>query len=81
MKNLTRTKKVEGQADVVYDVHAITLDLSDYVFGSDKGGALSFFDDFDINFNKMIYLMEGRMSGALIKPYSAIVLETQRAAG
>jgi hypothetical protein len=81
MKNLTRTKKVEGQADVVYDVHAITLDLSDYVFGSDKGGSLSFFDDFDINFNKMIYLMEGRMSGALIKPYSAIVLETQRAAG
>lgn len=81
MKNLTRTKKVEGQADVVYDVHAITLDLSDYVFGSDKGGSLSFFDDFDINFNKMIYLMEGRMSGALVKPYSAIVLETQRAAG
>lgn len=81
MKNLTRTKKVEGQADVVYDVHAITLDLSDYVFGSDKGGSLSFFDDFDINFNKMIYLMEGRMSGALVKPYSAIVLETQQAAG
>ncbi len=81
MKNLTRTKKVEGSADVVYDVHAITLDLSDYVFGTDKGGALSFFDDFDINFNKMIYLMEGRMSGALVKPYSAIVLETQRAAG
>lgn len=81
MKNLTRTKKVEGQSDVVYDVHAITLDLSDYVFGSDKGGSLSFFDDFDINFNKMIYLMEGRMSGALVKPYSAIVLETERAAG
>lgn len=81
MKNLTRTKKVEGSADIVYDVHAITLDLSDYVFGTDKGGALSFFDDFDINFNKMIYLMEGRMSGALVKPYSAIVLETERAAG
>lgn len=81
LKNLTRTQKVEGQADKVFDVHAITLDLSDYVFGSDKGGALSFFDDFDINFNKMIYLMEGRMSGALIKPKSAIVLETEQAAG
>lgn len=81
LKNLTRTQKIEGSADKVYDVHAVTLDLSDYVFGSDKGGSLSFFDDFDINFNKMIYLMEGRMSGALVKPYSAIVLETEQAAG
>lgn len=81
MKNLTRTQKVEGSADKVFDVHAITLDLSDYTFGSDKGGALSFFDDFDINFNKMIYLMESRMSGALIKPKSAIVLETEQAGG
>lgn len=77
LKNLTRTDK----NDKVYDVHAVTLDLSDYVFGSDKGGNLSFFDDFDINFNKMIYLMEGRMSGALIKPKTAIVLETEQAAG
>lgn len=81
LKNLTRTQKVEGSADKVFDVHAITLDLSDYVFGSDKGGALSFFDDFDINFNKMIYLMESRMSGALVKPYAAIVLETEQSAG
>lgn len=81
LKNLTRTQKIQGSADKVYDVHAVTLDLSDYVFGSDKGGSLSFFDDFDINFNKMIYLMEGRMSGALVKPYSAIVLETEQAAG
>ena len=81
LKNLTRTQKVEGGADKVFDVHAITLDLKDYVFGSDKGGNLTFFDDFDINFNKMIYLMESRMSGALIKAKSAIVLETEQAAG
>ena len=80
LKNLTRTV-TENNETTTYDVHAITLDLSDYTFGSDKGGALSFFDDFDINFNQMIYLMEGRMSGALIKPYSAIVLETEQSAG
>ena len=54
---------------------AILVNLSDYVIGRDRGGALSMFDDFDIDFNKQKYLMESRFSGALVKPYSAIVYE------
>ena len=54
---------------------AILVNLSDYVVGRDRGGALSMFDDFDIDFNKQKYLMESRFSGALVKPYSAIAYE------
>ena len=54
---------------------AILVNLGDYVVGRDRGGALSMFDDFDIDFNKQKYLMESRFSGALVKPYSAIVYE------
>ncbi len=61
-------------ADTKY-LAAILVNLNDYVVGRDRGGALSFFDDFDIDFNKQKYLMEGRFSGALVKPYSAIVYE------
>ena len=43
--------------------------------GADKGGAVTTFEDFDINFNKYEYLIETRCSGALTKPYSAIALE------
>lgn len=53
----------------------IILNLSDYVFGADKGGAVELFDDFDIDFNQYKYLIETRCSGALVKPYSAICLE------
>ncbi len=51
----------------------ILVNLTDYTLGADKGGNMSWFDDFDINYNKMIYLIETRMSGALTKPKSAIV--------
>lgn len=53
----------------------IIANLKDYKVGTDKGGQLSMFDDFDIDYNQMKYLMEGRMSGALVKPFSALVLE------
>ena len=65
-------------------LHGIFVNLADYQFGSTKGGELTKFEDFDINFNKHQYLMEGRLSGALTKPFSAIVLEepvTEEAAG
>ena len=65
-------------------LHGIFVNLADYQFGSTKGGELTKFEDFDINFNKHQYLMEGRLSGALTKPFSAIVLEepaTEQAAG
>ena len=78
MKGLTRTAEVNG-ATKTYDVHCIIVNPVDYTFGADKGGELNMFDDFDINYNQMIYLMEGRCSGSLTKPHSAIVLETARA--
>lgn len=53
----------------------IIVNPKDYNFGADKGGEISMFDDFDIDYNQQKYLMETRLSGALVKPYSAIVLE------
>ena len=55
---------------------AIIVNLSDYSLGADKGGEVNLFDNFDLNFNKYEYLIETRCSGALIKPYSAIAIET-----
>lgn len=54
---------------------ALIVDLNDYNVGADKGGAVNMFDDFDIDYNQMKYLIETRCSGALTKPYSAIVLK------
>lgn len=53
----------------------IVVNLKDYTVGTDKGGAVSMFDDFDIDYNQQKYLIETRISGALTVPYSAIVLE------
>ena len=54
---------------------AIIVNLSDYVIGADKGGSINMFDDFDIDYNQYKYLMETRISGALIRPKSALVIE------
>lgn len=51
---------------------AVLVNLDDYNVGADKGGAVNMFDDFDIDYNQMKYLIETRISGALIKPYSAV---------
>ena len=59
------------------DIYGIIVNMADYTTGADKGGAVNMFDDFDIDFNQMKYLMETRMSGALTKPYSAIVLKKE----
>lgn len=53
----------------------IIVNLADYNVGADRGGAISMFDDFDIDYNAQKYLIETRCSGALFKPYSAIALE------
>ena len=52
----------------------IIVNLNDYNVGADKGGAVSMFDDFDIDYNRQKYLIETRCSGALTKPYSAIAI-------
>ena len=54
---------------------ALILDLKDYNVGADKGGAINMFDDFDIDYNQQKYLIETRISGALIKPFSAMAVE------
>ena len=58
----------------------IIVNMNDYQAGADKGGSVNMFDDFDIDYNQMKYLIETRMSGALVVPYSAIVLKDTNAA-
>lgn len=62
-------------------IKALIVDLSDYNVGADKGGSVNMFDDFDIDYNQMKYLIETRCSGALTKPFSAIVIKDAEAAG
>lgn len=77
MEGMTRTP---GSTETTLTGKKPTLDgiivnLKDYNIGADKGGAVSMFDDFDIDYNQQKYLIETRCSGALTVPYSAIVLE------
>ncbi len=58
-----------------YALMGLIVNLQDYNVGADKGGAVNMFDDFDIDYNQMKYLIETRCSGALVRPYSAIALE------
>ena len=74
MENLTRSVTKSGQA-YTNTLMGIIVNLNDYNVGADKGGAISMFDDFDIDYNQQKYLIETRCSGALTKPFSAIVLE------
>ena len=64
-KNLAKTKNILG----------IVVNLKDYNVGADKGGAVAMFEDFDIDYNAQKYLIETRCSGALVKPFSAIIIE------
>ena len=82
MEGLTR--KVTNETSHVEETHellGIIVNLSDYNVGADKGGELSMFEDFDIDYNQQKYLIETRCSGALVKPYSAIALEAIKANG
>jgi hypothetical protein len=57
------------------EVVAILVNLADYTLGADRGGNVAMFDDFDIDYNQYKYLIETRVSGALTKPKSAIVVK------
>ena len=70
MDNLTRT--VSG---VTRTLGGIIVNLIDYNVGATRGGEVTLFDDFDLNFNKYEYLIETRQSGALVQPASALVVE------
>ena len=74
--NLTRENTASNKKDT-FTLKAIMVNLVDYTVGADKGGAVSMFDDFDIDYNQMKYLIETRCSGALTVPKSAIVFETK----
>ena len=65
---------LEGFQIDSHDVMGIIVNLSDYNIGADKGGETTTFEDFDIDYNQMKYLIETRCSGALVKPFSAITL-------
>ena len=70
MENQTRTS---GSDEL--ELMGIIVNMADYNIGADRGGAINMFEDFDINYNQQLYLIETRCSGALVKPYSAIALE------
>ena len=74
MEGLTR--QVESKTRTLA---GIIVNLQDYNIGADKGGSINMFEDFDIDYNQMKYLIETRCSGALTKPYSAMVLEFEAA--
>ena len=59
------------------DIVGIMVNLADYTIGADKGGQVSMFDDFDLDYNQLKYLLETRASGALTKPKAAVVIKRQ----
>ncbi len=78
-KRTADTHDTSANADLAgkeFALEGLIVNLKDYNVGADKGGAVSMFDDFDIDYNQMKYLIETRCSGALVKPYAAIALET-----
>ena len=77
MEGINRSETVES-VTTVYDLAAIIINPNDYNVGTDRGGEINSFEQFDIDYNQMKYLMETRVSGALVKPKSAIVIEIAR---
>ena len=74
IEQLTGKTRVDAEGNTK-QLLGLFVNLADYQFGSTKGGEVTKFTDFDINFNTYTYLMETRLSGALVKPESAIALE------
>lgn len=70
MEGLTRTVGAK-----IHELAGIYVNMADYNVGADKGGAVNMFDDFDIDYNQMKYLIETRCSGALTVPFSAVAIE------
>lgn len=76
MEGVVRTEGAEK-----IELLGIMVNLKDYKLGTDKGGEVNMFDDFDIDYNQYKYLIETRCSGALIRPKSALVIEQVQPAG
>ena len=74
VKEIVAVEVMEDEAQLL----GIIVNLVDYTVGTNKGGELTFFQDFDIDFNQEKYLMETRASGALTRPKSALVIQRQQ---
>ena len=79
-ENATRTVG-EGVSAKTYKLEGLLINLNDYNVGTDKGGVIGWYDDFDIDFNQYKYLIETRLSGALTKYHSAVAIEIEQVAG
>lgn len=76
VKNIVTIPEMEGRKGAKGgDLVCLIVNLADYTVGAYKGGAVSMFDDFDIDFNAQKYLIETRCSGALTTPFSAMAVE------
>lgn len=76
-----RVSKIVTIPDEVFpanDIYGVIVNMRDYRVGTNKGGQVTLFSDFDINYNQEIYLQETSFSGGLVKPYSAIILKKQQ---
>lgn len=78
-KDIKTVQPMEGRSRVVdgktHYLAGILINMKDYTIGADKGGKVDFFEDFNLDYNQHLMLMETRCSGALMKPYSAMVFE------
>lgn len=79
VKEIVTVEVMDGMSrtagNKTYNLAGIVVNPADYTFGADKGGGVNLFDDFDIDFNQMKYLIETRCSGALTVPKSAMIVE------
>ena len=73
----TASVRVDEDANKTYRPLMIIVNMKDYNVGADKGGSVNMFEDFDIDYNAQKYLIETRCSGALVRPFSAIVIEEE----
>jgi hypothetical protein len=71
VSSIVTVEPMESEQDLI----GIVVNLKDYTIGADKGGEINFFDDFDIDYNQYKYLLETRVSGALTKMRSALVVK------
>lgn len=80
MEGLTREVNNNGKVEM-RNLVGLIVNLNDYNVGADRGGEVHTFDGFDLDYNAQKYLIETRFSGALVKPFSAMAIETVVAAG
>ena len=71
---MNAAKRIVGETQT-NDILGVIVNMKDYTIGADKGGQVAMFDDFDIDYNQYKYLIETRVSGALTKPKSALIIE------